>query len=129
MEKCELIKGCKYYRNRLRTICSYIDCYLSIDEDDTDFLHILLEDDNYLDNHITSCLGDFIQHPERERSKIGKLICEEYLNLTIPERRLLHYVDYDIPLCKPCEERKDCRFCPIEMGGFLDEEIDFGESV
>ncbi len=81
---------CKYYNKHLETIREYIGCLYGLDECSTGgLLHILLDDDNYDDDGITFCLKECLRHPEREESKIGQLICEEYLKLNMEQRRLL----------------------------------------
>lgn len=99
---------CKHYTPHLQTIKEYISCLYAIDGCCTGgMLHILLDDDNIDDDSILFCLRECIQHPEREDSGIGKLICEEYLKLTIPQRRLLmrpYILDFQCQYvgCKEC---------------------------
>lgn len=99
---------CKHYTPHLQTIKEYISCLYAIDGCCTGgMLHILLDDDNIDDDSILFCLRECIKHREREDSGIGKLICEEYLKLTIPQRRLLmspYILDFQCQYvgCKEC---------------------------
>ena len=107
---------CKYYDSHLETIAEYIRCLYNLDGCCTGgLLHVLLDDDNYDDKNILLCLKKCLLNPEKEESKIGQLICEEYLKLTIQQRRLL---------CKPyinggyCLEK--CEKCFVEIGNGLE---------
>lgn len=104
---------CKYYTPHLQTIKEYIGCLYAIDGCCTGgMLHILLDDDNIDDDSILFCLRECIQHPEREDSGIGKLICEEYLKLTMPQRRILmrpYILDFQCQYC-------NCSDCLVETG-------------
>lgn len=105
---------CKYYDKHLDTIRESIGCLYNLDGCATGgSLHILLDDDNYDDDAICFCLKECLQHPEREESKIGQLICEEYLRLSVEQRRLL---------CNPyighysCLYNGKCDSCFIQNG-------------
>ena len=76
-------------------------------------LHILLDDDNYLDDDIAYCLKECVMHPEREESGIGRLICEEYLRLPMRDRRLLcnTYIGH-----WTCDGEQKCSECFILNG-------------
>lgn len=81
---------CQYYTKHLETIFGYIKCLYEIEGCGAGgLLHILLDDDNLDDSSISYCLAECIKHPEREESKLGALICEEYLKLNEHERKLL----------------------------------------
>ena len=107
---------CKYYNQHLETIREYIKCLYSLEEcrGSGGLLHILLDDDNIEDDHIAFCWKECIQNPEREESKIGQLICEEYMKLSMPQRRLLtmEYIGN-----WQCDHRWcECETCYIQNG-------------
>lgn len=103
---------CKYYNPHLETIREYISCLYRLKECGSGgLLHILLDDDNYDDDSIAFCWKECIQHPEREESKLGQLICEEYMKLSMPERRLLCSCGW---YC--LREECNCDECYIEIG-------------
>lgn len=107
---------CKYYNSHLDTVREYIGCLYNIDGCITGgMLHILLDDDNYDDRSIIFCLKYCLQNPHKEESKLGVLICEEYLGLSLQERRLLC-----IPYINEfsCLNNKGCDQCFIETGDF-----------
>lgn len=104
---------CKYYNKHLETIKEYISCLYELEGCGCGgLLHILLDDDNYDDDDIAYCWKECIQNTEREESKIGALICEEYMKLPMQERRLLcstyigHWSCFD----------NNCKDCFIENG-------------
>lgn len=109
---------CKYYNKHLETIAEYIGCLYNLEDCGTGgLLHILLDDDNYDDDDILWCLKGCLCQPEKEESAIGKLICEEYLKLSMPERRLLTYsyignygCNYNGKNCNSCEIFKGFEF-------------------
>ena len=83
-------KKCKYYTPHLETVKKYVKCLYQIEGCSCGgLLHILLDDDNYEDEDILFCLKECLNHPEREESKLGILICEEYLKLSMPQRTML----------------------------------------
>ena len=82
---------CIYYKPHFETILRYCECLYKISGCGAGgLLHILLDDDNIDDDSIIYCLKECMIHPEKEESKIGILICEEYLKLSIEERYLLN---------------------------------------
>ena len=107
------MENCKHYNKHLDTIKAYINCLYRLEGCCTGgLLHILLDDDNIEDHHIQWCLEECEKHPEEEESEIGKLICKEYLKLTIPERRLLFHNLY--LYTGGCD--RDCKNCFVETG-------------
>ena len=107
-------KTCKYYSPHLETVRAYIGCLYDIKGCEAGgMLHILLDDDNLDDDSILWCLKECLNHPEKEETQIGKLICEEYLRLSMQERRLLtrDYV-YDFR----CWCHAGCQNCDVETG-------------
>lgn len=83
-------KKCRYYNPRIKTIKAYVQCLYELDGCACGgLLHILLDEDNIYDKDILYCLGECIKHPEKEESKIGQLICEEYLKLSLDQRKYL----------------------------------------
>lgn len=103
---------CRYYNPHLATIREYIRCLYSLEGCEAGgLLHILLDDGNCNDGNIAFCWKECIQHPECEESKIGQLICEEYMKLSMPERRLLCSYDW---YC--LREECNCAKCYIEIG-------------
>lgn len=100
---------CKYYSPHLETIKQYIICLYQLEGCGSGgLLHILLDDDSLDDDSITFCLKGCLLHPEKEEAELGKLICAEYLKLSIEQRRLLSSAYTDEPICvhKNCIE--DC---------------------
>ena len=78
---------CKYYKPRMATLLEYCKCLYKLEGCVCGgSLHILLDDDNYDDDDILFCLNECIQHPDREESELGILICKEYLKLSKEER-------------------------------------------
>lgn len=115
MEKIYEWKRCKYYSKHFQTIKQYIGCLYDIEGCSSGgLLHILLDDDNFDDDSILFCLRECLLHPEREESKIGKIICEEYLQLSMPERRLLTqpYISSFQCLCHD----GNCDTCYVQNG-------------
>lgn len=105
---------CKYYSKHLKTICEYIGCLYNLEGCNAGgLLHILLDDDNYDDDDIEWCLQECEQHPEKEESEIGKLICKEYLKLPMEQRRLLcsTYIGH-----WTCMNNGRCNSCFITQG-------------
>ena len=108
---------CKYYTKHLDTIHTLIGALYSLEECSCGgLLHILLDDDNIEDNHIAYCLSQCIKQQDREECGLGKLICEEYLRISMPERRLLAIGRGDFR-CVYCNlgEPKCCE-CDVETG-------------
>ena len=106
---------CKYYTPHLETIKAYIGCLYDIpDCCSGGLLHILLDEDNLDNDDIFACLRECLNNPKKEESVIGKLICEEYLKLSMFERRLLTsvYIE-DFSCFGDCD---DCVNCEIEKG-------------
>lgn len=106
---------CKYFDKHMETVREYVECLYNIDGCASGgLLHILLDDENYNDGDILYCLKECIIHPEREESRIGQLICEEYLKLSIEQRRML------TPRCIEnyweCSDRRKCKQCYIVRG-------------
>lgn len=108
-------KRCDYYTPHLQTMKEYIGCLYRLEGCCSGgLLHILLDDDNIDDDSVLYCLTECIKHPEREESKIGKLICEEYLQLSMQERRLLlrsYIMSFDC-----CCQETGCEGCFINTG-------------
>lgn len=105
---------CKYYTPHLETIKEYIGCLYRLDGCSSGgMLHVLLDDDNIDDDGILFCLQECLKHPEREEAVIGRLICEEYLRLSIQERRLLLHQYIWSFQCEHCEK---CEGCFVETG-------------
>lgn len=101
--------NCKYYDKHLDTIREYISSLYNLEGCGSGgLLHILLDDDNYDDDDIAFCLKECLLHPEREESKLGQLICQEYLKLSMEQRRLLcstyigHWSCIDGGKCDEC---------------------------
>ncbi len=107
---------CKYYNNHLETIREYIGCLYNLEGCASGgLLHILLDDDNYDNDDIEWCLQECEKHPEKEESEIGKLICKEYLNLPMEQRRLLcdTYIGHWF-----CMNNGKCNNCFIQTGDY-----------
>lgn len=109
---------CKFYNKHLETIRALIGCLYSLDGCGAGgMLHILLDDDNIDNDNIAWCLRECLNHPEEEDSQLGKLICEEYLKLSMEERRLLTGAYIGHWTC-PCglASKQDCLKCEIVNG-------------
>lgn len=105
---------CKYFDNHLETIKEYIRCLYEIKGCmAAGLLHALIDEDNYDNATITCCLQQCLLHPERKEAALGKLICEEYLKLSMPQRRLLtaHHFENQF-----CDRNGKCHNCFIEKG-------------
>lgn len=106
------MKTCKYYTPHFKTIRELISCLYSLEGCCCGgLLHILVDDNNYEDHHITFCMQECLNHPEREESKLGLLICEEILKLSMNERHILFY-SMDLGLDEiTCHDSHDCNVC------------------
>lgn len=109
---------CKYYNPHLKTVQEYIKCLYNLEgcRGSGGLLHILLDDDNIEDDYIAFCWKECIQHPECEESKIGQLICEEYMKLNMPERRLLSSCGWHC-----LRDECNCDECYIQIGDEFEE--------
>ena len=80
---------CKHWAPIMPILLEYCQCLYNLEGCGAGSnLHILLDDDNYSDKDILFCMKECIQQPEAPESKIGILICEEFLKLTLEERCL-----------------------------------------
>lgn len=104
---------CKYYNEHMETVLEYISCLYNLKDCCSGGLfHIMLDDDNIDDDDIIYCLKECLKHPEKEESKIGILICEEYLKMDMHERRCINWVRW----CNnfSCiKNNKNCEQCEI----------------
>lgn len=83
---------CKYFNNHMKTLKAYCECLYKLDGCGAGgLLHILLDDNNYTDHDILFCMAECLKHPEQEESKLGILICEEYLNMSMKERTIFDW--------------------------------------
>jgi hypothetical protein len=113
------MKICKYFNKHLETIREYISCLYNLEGCGSGgLLHILTDDDNYMDSDIFFCLSECNRHPEKEESQIGRLICEEYLRLPMEQRRLLSssYIGH-----WTCRNDERCEECFIQVGDEYEE--------
>ena len=105
---------CKYYNKHLETISLYLDCLYAIEGCMcAGILHTMISDDNLDDETIKWTLQQCEEHPEREEAEIGKIICKEFLKLSIPQRRL---VQVTIFRDSKCSDLNNCKYCYIEVG-------------
>ena len=96
----------------MHTIARYIECLYDLEGCSCGgLLHIMLDDNNLDDKSILVCLKECLSHPEREESKIGVLICEEYLKLSMEERFCLTNT-ISANYSGVCFEM-DCKECPM----------------
>lgn len=108
------MSNCKYYDKHLDTVREYIYCLYNLEDCSAGgLLHILLDDDSYDDDSIVFCLKECLRHPEREESQIGQLICQEYLKLSMEQRRLL-CLSYTA--ARNCFNKGNCGQCFICRG-------------
>lgn len=106
------MENCKHYTKHLDTINAYIGCLYRIEGCECGgLLHVMIDDDNIEDHFIKWTLDECNKHPEREEAEIGKLICNEYLKLSMEQRRLLAYDWLPYRGCS-CDGR--CENCYIE---------------
>lgn len=107
------VNYCKYYNPHMKTIKEYIHCLYALKGCESGgLLHILLDEDNIDDYNILYCLKECLTKPNREESRLGALICEEYLKLSMKERIVLcnMFYGYEEPICL---EYSECNKCPI----------------
>ena len=105
--------NCKYYNPHMKVIREYCRTLYGLDGCGAGgLLHVLLDDDNVNDSCISLCLKECLRHPEEPESKLGILICEEYLKLNIRERCVMDslWCGYDIDNWK-CTG--DCETCEL----------------
>lgn len=104
-------RRCKYYSPHMKTVRAYVQCLYDIEGCECGgLLHILLDENNITDSDILYCLKSCIENPEREESRIGQIICEEYLKLSVEQRSLLVDIlegDDDIF----CYDYSECHRC------------------
>lgn len=103
---------CKYYNKHLETIRAYISCLYELEDCGCGgLLHVMIDDNNIEDSIVKWTLEQCEQHPECEESELGKLICGEFLKLSMEERRLVMEDANDVVCytfcCPNCDE------CPI----------------
>lgn len=109
--------SCKYYNPHMLKIREYCSALYKLEGCGCGgMLHILLDDDNINDHSIAFCLKECLRHPEEPESKLGILICEEYLKLTIQERSVMDSLwngmpVEDYPCCGDCE---NCKLMDLE---------------
>ena len=106
---------CLYYSKHLDTIRTLCNALYRIDGCCSGgMLHVVLDDDNIDDNCIRYCLTECLVHPEKEEAGLGKLICEELLKLSMPQRRMLLRIwDCDSSYCP---YNHHCNSCEIFAG-------------
>lgn len=105
---------CKYFKPHLNTIRELIACLYNLEGCACGGLaHIVTDDNNIEDHHIQSVLEWCDEEENKDRTERGlvKLICEELLKLSIPERVLLFSSYYVYAVCD-----KNCETCPIHKG-------------
>lgn len=110
-------KTCKYYTKHIETIRAYISCLYGLDDGNCctgGLLHIVTDDGNLEDDHIKWCLNECNNHPEKEESEIGKLICNELLKLPMEQRRLVYESGWVVEAF--CKGHDHCDECPIHNG-------------
>lgn len=106
------MKDCKYYNEHINTVRAYIDCLYQITGVyNGGLLHVMIDDKN-VDDSIVRWTLERCKVEKEEESEIGKLICEEFLKLSMEQRRLVieeedNITCYTVICCPNCEE------CPI----------------
>ena len=108
---------CKYWNPHMNTVLEYCRCLYKIDGCGAGgSLHILLDDDNYDTDSVVFCLKECLAHPEKEESELGRMICEEFLKMSIKERilflnvwtgRVIRCEETGKVNCEDCEEVYD----------------------
>ena len=103
------MKTCKYYNKHMDTLVEYCSCLYRLEGCETGgLLHVVLDDDNYDIPNLVSTFKDCMQHPEKEESVIGLLICKELLKLSTEERAFFFW--YRIHGANECSW-EECTFC------------------
>lgn len=103
---------CKYYNKHIDTIRAYIDClYQIMGMYNGGLMHVMIDDQNIDEGTILWTL-ERCKIKNEEESEIEKLICEEFLKLSMEERRLVieeedNITCYTALCCPNCDE------CPI----------------
>lgn len=61
---------CKFFNKRMKTLKEYCSCLYKLDGCGAGgLLHILLDDDNYLDDDIKWCIDQCVKHPANASSQ------------------------------------------------------------
>ena len=114
---------CKYWNDHMNTIIALIGCLYDIEGCSCGgLLHVMVDDDNLDDSTIAWTLAECLKNPSKEESGIGKLICEEYVKLSMEERRLVNnhcdYITDDGYCYLNCQ---GCEKCYVETGELEDK--------
>ena len=115
------ITDCKHYKPHLETIRELISCLYNLDGCACGGLAHIVTDDNNIDDDDLQWVLEYCDREEnKDRTERGlvKLICEELLKLSMPERVLLFSSYYSLAICD-----KNCDTCPINKGN-LSEVLD-----
>lgn len=110
------MKLCKYYTKRVGTLQALISCLYTMHDEEFctgGLLHIITDDGNLRDSDIKWCLEECIKHPEREDAVLGKFICNELLQLSMEQRRLVYNPSWTYEW--HCDKHERCDRCPICM--------------
>lgn len=105
------MNNCKFYNKHIDTVRAYIDCLYQITGTyNAGLLHVMIDDKNIEDVFVNWTMKR-CETENEEESEIGKLICEEFLKLSMEERWLVvedidNIMCYTI-CCPNCDE------CPI----------------
>lgn len=95
---------CKYYKpemDELKKLCNTL--YTLPECEGGGLLHVVLDDNNYEDEHILYCLKQCEENPDHPSSEIGKTICNKLLTLTPTERAVFDWYWWhraDLTRCK-----------------------------
>lgn len=105
-------KLCKHYTLHMDTLHEYCKCLYKLPDCASGGpLHILLDDNNIDTDDILFCLNECITNPDNEGSKLGALICEEYLKMSMTERRIFdwYWNGWDL-VCTSGGNCSDCKY-------------------
>lgn len=112
---------CEHYIQKIETIKEYINCLYAIKGCGTGgLLHILIDDDNIDDDSIMFCMKECIKNPDEEESKLGRVICEEFLSLSMEQRRLLTTTGSYLCYCNGGH----CETCFIKIGDLTERKVE-----
>ena len=108
----DVFDSCKHFNPHLKTIKELIYCLYMLEGCQTGGLgHVVVDEDNFQDNHLISTIKDCENNPDKTESGLVKLICEELLKMNIPQRTLLFSTYHPHNICN-----SDCENCPITKG-------------
>lgn len=98
---------CKYYKPEMDVLREYCNAFYKLPGCGCGGpLHILLDDDNYEDNHIQFCLDECSKYPDAAVAALGVIICREYLKMSLPQRSVFsrYLCGWSVECCSTCDK-------------------------